>query len=76
MKRVKRGTEKDVFSEEYWDRVFIKLLMRIGIFAITVTVIGVLATPLIMSAVYTWRWMFLYPAYLIVILLAIAFDRR
>ena len=53
-----------------------KLLMRIGIFAITVTVIGVLATPVIMSVVYTWRWMFLYPAYLIIILLALAFDRR
>ena len=53
-----------------------KLLMRIGIFAITVTVIGVLATPVIMSVVYTWRWMLLYPAYLIIILLALAFDRR
>lgn len=76
MKRTNRDSEKDIFSEEYWDKVFTKLLMRIGIFAITVTVIGVLATPLIMSAVYTWRWMFLYPAYLIVILLAITFDRR
>ena len=73
---MKQKNRDPVFSEEYWDRVFTKLLMRIGIFAITVTVIGVLATPIIMSVVYTWRWMFLYPAYLVVILLAIAFDRR
>ena len=76
MKQVKKDSGREVFTEEYWDKVFTKLIMRVGIFAITVTVIGVLATPIIMSVVYTWRWMFLYPAYLVVILLAIAYDRR
>lgn len=76
MKRTNRGSGREIFTEEYWDKVFMKLLMRIGIFAITVTVIGVLATPIIMSVVYTWRWMFLYPAYLVIMLLALAFDRR
>lgn len=76
MKSTRKGSGREVFTEEYWDRVFVKLLMRIGIFAVVVTVIGVLATPIIMSVVYTWRWMFLYPAYLVIILLAIAFDRR
>ena len=75
MKRTNRGSGREIFTEEYWDKVFMKLLMRIGIFAITVTVIGVLATPIIMSVAYTWRWMFLYPAYLVIILLALAFDR-
>ena len=56
MKRTNRGSGREIFTEEYWDKVFMKLLMRIGIFAITVTVIGVLATPIIMSVVYTWRW--------------------
>lgn len=72
----RQKTDSEIFRGEYWDKVFLKLLMRVGIFAITVTIIGVLATPIIMSVVYTWRWMFLYPAYLVIILLAIAFDRR
>lgn len=72
----RQKTDSEIFRSEYWDKVFLKLLMRVGIFAITVTIIGVLATPIIMSVVYTWRWMFLYPAYLVIILLAIAFDRR
>ena len=75
MKSTRKGAGREVFTEAYWDSVFVKLLMRIGILAITVTVIGVLATPIIMSVVYTWRWMFLYPAYLVINLLAIAFDR-
>lgn len=68
--------DSEIFRGEYWDKVFLKLLMRVGIFAITVTIIGVLATPIIMSVVYTWMWMFLYPAYLVIILIALAFDRR
>ena len=40
--------------------------MAVGGLAITVTVLGVLVTPVIMSVVYTWVWMFLYLAYLIV----------
>lgn len=68
--------DSEIFRGEYWDKVFLKLLMRVGIFAITVIIIGVLATPIIMSVVYTWMWMFLYPAYLVIILIALAFDRR
>lgn len=72
----RQKTDSEIFRGEYWDKVFLKLLMRVGIFAITVTIIGVLATPIIMSVVYTWMWMFLYPAYLVIILIALAFDRR
>lgn len=72
----KRNDDIEIFKGEYWDKVFLKLLMRVGIFAITVIIIGVLATPIIMSVVYTWLWMFLYPAYLIIILIAVALDRR
>ena len=72
----RRKTDSEIFRGEYWDKVFLKLLMRVGIFAITVTIIGVLATPIIMSVVYTWMWMLLYPAYLVIILIALAFDRR
>lgn len=72
----RQKTDSEIFKGEYWDKVFLKLLMRVGIFAITVTIIGVLATPIIMSVVYTWMWMFLYPAYLVIILIALAFDRR
>ena len=72
----RQKTDSEIFRGEYWDKVFLKLLMRVGIFAIMVTIIGVLATPIIMSVVYTWMWMFLYPAYLVIILIALAFDRR
>lgn len=73
---VKGKPDSEIFKGEYWDKVFLKLLMRVGIFAITVTIIGVLATPIIMSVVYTWMWMFLYPAYLVIIFIALALDRR
>lgn len=43
-----------------------RLIMGVGSLAITVTVLGVLVTPIIMSLVYTWVWMFLYSAYLII----------
>lgn len=69
-----KQTNKDVFSKDYLDRMLVKLLIRVGVFAIVVTVIGILATPLIMSVYYSWRWMFLYSAYLIIILLVIAFG--
>lgn len=36
------------------------------LFAVTLilTVLGVLALPIILSVVYGWWWMFLYPVYL------------
>lgn len=40
----RQKTDSEIFRGEYWDKVFLKLLMRVGIFAITVTIIGVLAT--------------------------------
>jgi hypothetical protein len=72
----RQKTDSELFKGEYWDKVFLKLLMRVGIFAITVIIIGVLATPIIMSVVYTWMWMFLYSAYLLIIFIALALDRR
>ena len=50
----------------YWERFYRHLVMAVGGLAITVTVLGVLVTPVIMSVGYTWVWMFLYLAYLIV----------
>lgn len=41
-----------------------------AILTITVTTVGVLATPVILSLMYEeWYWMFLYLAYLAIILL-------
>ena len=67
---------KNEFSKDYWDRLLVKLLIRVGVFAIVIIVMGVLVTPVIMSYYYSWRWMFLYSAYLIAILLVIAFGKE
>lgn len=39
-----------------------------AVLTIAVTVLGVLAIPIIMSLMYSWYWMFLYVGYLLVIL--------
>lgn len=38
------------------------------VLAIAVTTIGVLVTPVIMSIMFTWYWMFLYVGYLAIML--------
>ena len=35
---------------------------------LAVTVLGVLAIPVVLSVIYSWYWMFLYIGYLVVIL--------
>lgn len=60
-------------NRRHWERFYRHLVMAVGGLAITVTVLGVLVTPVIMSLVYTWVWMFLYLAYLIVGLVSWAF---
>lgn len=40
-----------------------------AILTIVVTTLGVLATPIIMSLMYAWYWMFLYLGYLAAIVI-------
>lgn len=49
-----------------------QILFYVCILAVIVTVTGVLALPVIMSVVYSWLWMFLYLAYLIVAVVVFA----
>ena len=71
----RKRADDEILQEEYWDRVFLRMFLRVGVFAFAVTVVGVLATPVVMSLMYTWLWMLLYPVYLVVILMVIA-DRK
>ena len=63
-------------SRQNWERFYRHLIMAVGGLAIMVTVLGVLVTPVIMSVVYSWVWMFLYLAYLIVGLVSWALIKK
>lgn len=76
MKQQRSERDSNIFSKDYWDIVFAKVLMRVCVIAISVTIIGVLITPVIMSVVYSCRWMFLYLAYLAIIIFAFVYDGR
>lgn len=75
-RRPQRTADQAYNSRRYWERFYRHLVMAVGGLAITVTVLGVLVTPVIMSVVYTWVWMFLYLAYLIVGLVSWALIRK
>jgi len=43
--------------------------------AMIVTVVGVLALPIVMSIAYSWWWMFMYVAYLLAaLIIAVGFS--
>lgn len=47
-----------------------------AVLAVAVTIIGVLAIPVVMSVMYSWYWMFLYVGYLVVILYVALYCAR
>ncbi len=69
-----KNKENRIFSERYWQRVFLHTLMFTGITAIIVSTVGVLALPVIMSYLYSWKWMFLYLVYLYVMVKAMCYN--
>lgn len=71
-----RKDKSAIFSERYWKRVFLRVLMISLVLSIIITVLGVLAIPVIMSLIYSWFWMFLYVLYAYVLWCAVSYLER
>ena len=56
--------------------VFNLVVLIAAILTVSVTTLGVLATPIVMSIMYAWYWMFLYLGYLALILIAAVLAGR
>lgn len=56
--------------------VFNMVVLIAAVLTISVTTLGVLATPIVMSIMYAWYWMFLYLGYLALILIAAILAAR
>lgn len=71
MKRVDNVTQRadKLTTKKWWNHFFLRLISVLMIVMFTVSVLGVLAIPIVMSFFYSPLWIFLYAAYLMIILL-------
>jgi hypothetical protein len=66
-----KPVNKQIFSLTYWNGFFTRVVMYTAVFAFEVTTFGVLVLPIIMAILYSGWFLFLYIAYMAVILAAI-----
>lgn len=64
--------QREIFTEKYWNRFFLRMLMYTAVVAISVITIGVLALPVAMAVLYSGWFLFLYLVYLVCVLLVVA----
>ncbi|MDD3337849.1 MAG: hypothetical protein PHS82_03220 [Lachnospiraceae bacterium] len=66
--------QREIFTEKYWNRFFLRMLMYTAVVAISVITIGVLALPVAMAVLYSgwFLFLFLYLVYLVCVLLVVA----
>ncbi|MCC8043876.1 MAG: hypothetical protein LIP12_00045 [Clostridiales bacterium] len=63
----------EVYSKSYWNKFFTKMAMYLAIIAMAAILLGTLAMPVVLSVVYSVKWMFLYPVYLILSITILCF---